>query len=936
MKKTATSDTFTHLLVGFLLILTVMPALGQVIAKKGTESDLWPAQTQTSKPWSRWWWMGNAVDRGNISYLMKAYAEAGLGGLEVAPIYGAKGFEEHFIEYLSPEWLDMLHHTISEATSHQMGIDLTQGTGWPFGGPWVSPEMAAQRMHLQEYTWENSRLDRPIGLEGRRMEGLAYEIEHVMAFPEEGGPVEITHTLQADGSLRWNEPNNHSLWVIFRVQTGQQVKRAAPGGQGFTLDHFSKTSVKAYLDHFGKAFAEKTPLIRAFYNDSFEVYGADFTAGFFDYFERKRGYDLKRHLPELLSKNPSDRSIRLKSDYRETISDMLLENFTQQWTEWAHDRGKKTKNQAHGSPGNLLDLYASVDIPEGETFGSSFFPIPGLRRDSADVRNVDPDPIMLKFASSAAHLSGNPLVSSETFTWLGEHFKSSFSQAKPELEQAFLAGINHMFYHGVTYSPKEVDFPGWLFYASLNLTTHNSLWAHFRGFNDFVTRSQSVLQYGTPSQEILMYWPIYDVWADPQGLSKMITVHNIDEWLHPTAFYKESKSLMEKGYSVDFVSDALLQTVSPLEGRLISNGGSMADVICVPKLAHMQPETLNRLVELASLGGRVIFQEKPSDVPGFYRYEERKADLEESWAMLNFRHDAPGVVVAKVGEGLILQSSDFQAALDLLGVQRELLSDTGLKFIKRIADQEAYYYLVNHSANNIDGWIPLNHRGAEAILLDPQHGHSGKAATRLVDDQWQVRVQIAPGESMIVKTVPDKIPDVKRWRYRDEQVASVPVSGPWMVSFVSGGPTLPDNQKIDSLLPWTEFGDERNRQFSGLGVYETSFNLGDISEQVYRLHLGSLFEGAKVWVNGVEVGYVYGLPFTIDISHYVKSGTNSLKIEVANLMANRIRYMDQQGQSWRNYHEINFVNIDYKPFDASNWQVMPSGLGGPVHLEIFR
>ncbi|MEX2513520.1 MAG: hypothetical protein WD398_11485 [Cyclobacteriaceae bacterium] len=103
-------------------------------------------------------------------------------------------------------------------------------------------------------------------------------------------------------------------------------------------------------------------------------------------------------------------------------------------------------------------------------------------------------------------------------------------------QQAFLAGINHMFYHGLTYSPLEVEFPGWLFYASLNLNTHNSLWPHFSGFNQYVQRAQSVLQAGNPDNELLVYWPVYDVWADPEGLSKMLTVHGIDEWLHPTPF----------------------------------------------------------------------------------------------------------------------------------------------------------------------------------------------------------------------------------------------------------------------------------------------------------------------------------------------------------------------------------------------------------------
>lgn len=70
----------------------------------------------------------------------------------------------------------------------------------------------------------------------------------------------------------------------------------------------------------------------------------------------------------------------------------------------------------------------------------------------------------------------------------------------------------------------------------------------------------------------------------------------------------------------------------------------------------------------------------------------------------------------------------------------------------------------------------------------------------------------------------------------------------------------------------------------------------------------------------------------MDVTHYVHPGENELKFEVANLMANRIRYMDLKGIPWRNYHEINFVNIDYQPFDASVWEPMPSGLLGPVKL----
>lgn len=97
-----------------------------------------------------------------------------------------------------------------------------------------------------------------------------------------------------------------------------------------------------------------------------------------------------------------------------------------------------------------------------------------------------------------------------------------------------------------------------------------------------------------------------------------------------------------------------------------------------------------------------------------------------------------------------------------------------------------------------------------------------------------------------------------------------------------------------------------------------------------------MLESARVWVNGQEVGFAFGIPFTLDITDFLRNGTNEIRIEVANLMANRIRYLDQQGITWRNYHEINFVNIDYGPFDASGWEIMPSGLEGPVNIEVHH
>ena len=87
-----------------------------------------------------------------------------------------------------------------------------------------------------------------------------------------------------------------------------------------------------------------------FFNDSYEVYGADWTDDLFEQFARRRGYKLEHFLPDFLSKDRTETTRRIISDYRETLAELLQENFTRQWTDWAHKHGSRTRNRAHGSP----------------------------------------------------------------------------------------------------------------------------------------------------------------------------------------------------------------------------------------------------------------------------------------------------------------------------------------------------------------------------------------------------------------------------------------------------------------------------------------------------------------------------------------------------------------------------------------------------------
>ena len=244
------------------------------------------------------------------------------------------------------------------------------------------------------------------------------------------------------------------------------------------MDHLDSAAVASYLKVIEDAFEKSgVPYPKTFFHDSYEVYNADWTPKMFEEFEKYRGYKLEDNMDKLLALGDrKDTDGVVRADYRETLNDMLLNNFTRQWTAWAHKHGAKTRNQAHGSPGNLIDIYAAVDIPEIEGFGLTDFGIKGLRTDPKFTRANDSDLSTLKYASSAAHVTGKPLTSSETFTWLTEHFRTSLSQMKPDMDLMFVAGVNHMFFHGTTYTPDNVAWPGWKFYAAIDMSPTNSIW----------------------------------------------------------------------------------------------------------------------------------------------------------------------------------------------------------------------------------------------------------------------------------------------------------------------------------------------------------------------------------------------------------------------------------------------------------------------------
>ena len=418
------------------------------------------------------------------------------------------------------------------------------------------------------------------------------------------------------------------------------------------------------------------------------------------------GYDIQAFAGELLGGKATDPDTlaRVKSDYRETLARLHFE-YLDAWVKWSHAHGFVARNQSHGAPANILDLYGDVDIPETELFGSTPFPIPGLRRLDDEVRHDQdvPDSLVIRMASSAAHVMGRRLTSSESSTWLRDNWKVALSYAKPELDRVMLDGINHVFYHGTVYSPQDAPWPGWLFYAATQYNPANPWWDDFGAMNRYVERVQSVLQSGKADNDILVYWPVFDIWDSPEGMTQQLGVHDV-KWLVDTPAGRLARTLMARGYSFDYISDAQLAHTRTVDGEL-ATPGARYKILVVPASRRMPLATLEQMVRLAQGGATVLFQSMPEDLPGYGQLAERRARFRALLDTIAFSKEA-NIDRAQVGRGRMLRG-DVLAMLPALPVVREAIADTGVGFVRRANSDGHDYFFANLTAVPIERWVTL-------------------------------------------------------------------------------------------------------------------------------------------------------------------------------------------------------------------------------------
>ena len=835
-----------------------------------------PVPTQEAKPGVRWWWLGSAVDKSNLQWNLQQYANHGIGAVEITPIYGVQGNDAKDINYLSPKWMEMLKFVESENKQNGIETDMATGTGWPFGGPWVPIEEAACKVIFAD----------TIVPMGTKLLDIQYEI------PEKDkkfAKLRVVKTFPIKGDKK-----NKRVIAVYYGRTRQKVKRAAPGGEGYVIDHFDKDAVAHYLAHIDSAFqASGTPYPHTFFNDSYEVYGANWTPTLFDEFLKRRGYDLKDKLPEFI-----DGDAQVVSDYRQTLGDLLLENFTNQWTNWAHQRGAITRNQAHGSPANLIDCYAAVDIPEIEGFGLTDFGIKGLRLDPGQTRPNFSDLSMLKYAPSAAHIMGKKYTSSETFTWLTEHFRTSLSQMKPDMDLMFCAGVNHMFFHGTAYSPKDDQWPGWKFYASVDMSPTNSIWRDAPYFMKYIERCQTYLQWGKPDNDFLVYLPVKDMWKeDTKNLLMQFDIHSMAK--KAPDFIKTILAIDKAGFDCDYISDKYLEGCSiTADGKIRTAAGQEYKGVIIP-----EGTTIDSSLQ---------------------------------------------ATLDKLGDNYIIKGVD-ESKMKQLANPEEMKNKYGLKMIRRKNDRGYHYFIANLTPNDINGETHIaalpheftrSTKEPQMVWFNPMDSTFEKAQMK----GNKLTINLKSGESRIllvnkkqpfdinVNTADSEDSHNMLAKLKPEEKSINLTNCKWQLSFTEEAPKVSKTFELNQLSTWENLSEEA-KVTMGTGVYETTIELNKKQAACnWKLDLGDVRESARVYINGKFIGCAWAVPFQLNCGQAFQKGKNTIRIEVTNLPANRISDLDRKDVKWRKMKEINVVDINYKKTSYKDWKPVPSGLNSEVKL----
>jgi hypothetical protein len=848
----------------------------------------------------RWWWFGPTVEKPELERELQSMKAGGIGGVEIQPVYPvtlddpARGLRN--FSYLSDEFLDDVRFANDTARALGMRVDITLGSGWPYGGPHTTIDLAAPRLRVDRVLVpaNAASVAIPAIREGEKLVAAFLARGDARQFSSEG----IRRLTDLDGAVARvpaeAEPGRVALFFILS-RTRMAVKRAAIGAEGLVLDHYSRAAIDEHLKSTGE------PLLRAFgknppyavFSDSLEVAGTDWSTDFLQEFQRRRGYDLTPYLPALAG-DMGENTAAIRHDWGKTLTELVNENYLAPVREWARQHGTLFRSQNYGSPPVNLSSNALVDLPEGE--GSQWHSFSTTR-----------------WATSANHLYGRPVSSSETWTWLHSPvFRATPLDMKAEADLHFLQGINQLIGHGWPYSPPQAGEPGWHFYAAAVFNNHNPWWLVMPDVTRYLQRISYLLRQGQPVNDVAIYLPTDDAYAQ-FSLGRASVTDQMRVLLSPQLVGQ----VLDAGYNFDFIDDGA-----------IDHGGIPYHVLILPGIERIPLATYRKIEDFVRKGGVAIATRRaPSLAPGL---AEAGTDTPAIRELSRTLFEGGGKLVtdeAKLGEAL-------HAAL-----APDMAKPPEIGFVHRKLPFADIYFLVNTSNHPVHSQAEFRIQGMDGAWWDPFTGTAARA-----DGGHSIALDLAPYESRVVVFSKDR-PALRAPSAAPP--AAIDISGGWKVTFAGS----PQSVAMDRLVSWTEL--ESEKYFSGQATYEKTVRLDagwasagrgvridfgegtPVAAQERRSGSGMramlespVHEAAVVTVNGKPAGSVWRPPYELDVTGLLHAGENTIRVVVANLAINELAHQTQPDRR----PLIEKYGDRFQDQDMTNLQPLPSGLMGPVRL----
>ncbi|MDW8048360.1 MAG: glycosyl hydrolase [Nitrososphaerota archaeon] len=916
----------------------------------------------------RWWWFGPAVTREEINRELEIMKSTGVCGIEIQPVYplNLNSPEEGIrnLRFLSSEFLEALRFAVKRACDLGMIVDVTLGSGWPYGGPHIPIHLSAgcikyevRHADCKDGVCNPSRLEVPkLRVDERIIAVMAARKTENGLDPE--SVVELTDLAIEGETIELKLPDGE--WqVMFFVEghTLQEVKRAALGAEGYVMDHYDPKALMTHLEIVGEPLiAAGKGRIRAVFCDSLEVFGSNWTPNLLEEFKKRRGYDLKPYLPALWNKY-GDKTELVRIDFGRTLSELATKNFIMPLQEWCRKNGVLLRMQQYGVPAIDLSGYKYVDLPEGE--GRNFVEISPMR-----------------WASSAAHQYGKAICSAEAFTFLssmsmyepyptfpGIRFSSSLEDLKAASDIYFIQGANHLIAHGYSYSPPSAGVPGWVFYASELINHNNTWWKYFSHLTTYIRRVSFLLRQGRPVVDVAIYLPLNDAWAKSQDPSRL----RIPQFIPLNN--ELIRQILRSGYSFDFVTDDTLKDAKIGKGSLTFNGAEYR-IIVLPQVSFMPIESVKKIYAFFKSGGAVIaISSLPNRDCRFDGREDESASLKQIMDEIFGKKNGKGraILVKDYGEELA------RALRESVPPDIQFLEDhSDLGFVHRRIGTLDFYFVANtgYEKRKVKAVFRAGHR--KPRIWDPFTGDitavnvysfmdKGTLLTLDLEPHGSKIIEFAEpsAESPIIATNFPEVLDIQDHKHTlkikaraniageyyvrtrnavfnivvDNIPPSIPLNGPWEITFhLEGG----DRRfRVEKLVSWTDLPEYRF--YSGSATYAIDVSLPEeyvTPDLSLQLDLGVVREVAEVYINGVRAGVTWRHPHIIDVTALIRSGPNNIKVTVTNLLINKVLGMQSPDYTAlkRCYGERFPTPIEYnKPVSP-----LPSGLIGPAKIIPYK